>query len=619
MDAPNLHGLNPTFTINENTCNLLKINSFISVLPAKRWCSIPNLADALLQHHNYCFDDADKAFQLLKQAFNTIAKKRSKHLSLKSFCKELVSFLTQNHVKKSFMKIYNDKIKEQQTKELINEAHSEGYNNSIRLSILGSKKLEKEIKNASNHQDTISNTSVTDVADSSSCSTTESLTPINKEDSIPPIVTNLGKHDLDNKVDSAYSDQQRRRKNSIETILKKEALHRFEEFKKGNKLTVQERKLMSSGLSSILDLIDLSNDGQKSLFENDEWELLKAKFMNEYVCSNYVLPSKITNLWNTIVGLTKADNGFYRSRNYVTKVKQSSTSRNEIKMLSVFEVLFDILENHERIFQKQLYKRFTEYDYLLKIWGPIMEAILSINKNMIRIKSGESINQSSSQMKQQQYSDSSRIGFKIDVRFIYDGEDDEYDIGVGELAIDSKEKKLYHDLGKLLREGKDVLDGMLRLIINEEQASTATAWVIQLCGLQGHVSSIHLTKNGLYVAVPQCKLLFPSSISNIDVFLDTFRCLLLFFNNLESTAHNIENSIKTLENRRLSIGKTFCRSQPLIPPNTKQSLIQPTWYSPSNEKQASSKLPEGFKIIDSTIENNIQDNDENIKGKKKYH
>ncbi|KAI8328744.1 hypothetical protein BC941DRAFT_363560, partial [Chlamydoabsidia padenii] len=52
-------------------------------------------------------------------------------------------------------------------------------------------------------------------------------------------------------------------------------------------------------------------------------------------------------------------------------------------------------------------------------------------------------------------------GFKIDLRFIFDVAKHEYGVGAGEMINDSSQGKLHNDLGKLVREGKDVLDGIL--------------------------------------------------------------------------------------------------------------------------------------------------------------
>ncbi|KAI8339480.1 hypothetical protein BC941DRAFT_420604, partial [Chlamydoabsidia padenii] len=54
-------------------------------------------------------------------------------------------------------------------------------------------------------------------------------------------------------------------------------------------------------------------------------------------------------------------------------------------------------------------------------------------------------------------------GFKIDLRFIYDSKDrQQYEVGAGEATKTSHMDKLTKDLGKLTREGKDVLHGWIR-------------------------------------------------------------------------------------------------------------------------------------------------------------
>lgn len=57
---------------------------------------------------------------------------------------------------------------------------------------------------------------------------------------------------------------------SVGTIIKRAALEYFHE-SKTRKLSVRERKIMTNGLSSILDLFDHSNSSQKSLFSNKAW------------------------------------------------------------------------------------------------------------------------------------------------------------------------------------------------------------------------------------------------------------------------------------------------------------------------------------------------------------
>jgi hypothetical protein len=56
---------------------------------------------------------------------------------------------------------------------------------------------------------------------------------------------------------------------------------------------------------------------------------------------------------------------------------------------------------------------------------------------------------------------------KMDFRFIVDVDGKEIDVGAGEAASEvCSEEKIIHDEGKLVREGKDVLDGLIQYCIN---------------------------------------------------------------------------------------------------------------------------------------------------------
>ncbi|KAI8889887.1 hypothetical protein K501DRAFT_266671 [Backusella circina FSU 941] len=76
--------------------------------------------------------------------------------------------------------------------------------------------------------------------------------------------------------------------------------------------------------------------------------------------------------------------------------------------------------------------------------------------------------------------------------------------------------KLLHDLGKVIKESKDILDGLLNITMEESIAKSLSAWFEQICGLQGEIASVHFVFNGLYVAIPQGKLKFPTIINECN-------------------------------------------------------------------------------------------------------
>lgn len=126
-----------------------------------------------------------------------------------------------------------------------------------------------------------------------------------------------------------------------------------------------------------------------------------------------------------------------------------------------------------------------------------------------------------SEQKQCLYNDNSIFGFKIDFRFIFDVNDVEYDVGAGEAARGASEcDKMHKDLGKLLREGKDIVDGNLNNVFDPSTVRMAGAPIIQISSLVAEFSTVHLADNGLYIALPQGKMSFPASPTNMKSFIN---------------------------------------------------------------------------------------------------
>ncbi|KAI7873350.1 uncharacterized protein EV154DRAFT_430905, partial [Mucor mucedo] len=142
--------------------------------------------------------------------------------------------------------------------------------------------------------------------------------------------------------------------------------------------------------------------------------------------------------------------------------------------------------------------------------------------------------------------------FKIDIRFVYDFNGNEYDVGAGEAAKEAvDEAKILNDESKLLREGKDVLDRILHTVIPDDDAKNAIGHTIQIKGLCAQVISVYLNSNGLYVAKPLFKIHFPASLLLLNDFYDDLRNIFHFARLLEDNAKLYESAINSRK-RRLS-------------------------------------------------------------------
>ncbi|CEP12922.1 hypothetical protein [Parasitella parasitica] len=153
--------------------------------------------------------------------------------------------------------------------------------------------------------------------------------------------------------------------------------------------------------------------------------------------------------------------------------------------------------------------------------------------------------------------------------------------------------KLYHDLGKLLREGKDVLDCLLLTTSDTAEVSKSGSWMIQISCLQAESSSIHLAGDDLYVGAPQGKILFPSSLSSLDEFIRLLKRIFSFVSKMEKSATFLKKKIDLTKNRRESICTTFDRQESFkSEDNDVQSGERPTWYTPTRGDYFHSKIPQ---------------------------
>ncbi|ORX51956.1 hypothetical protein DM01DRAFT_1384216 [Hesseltinella vesiculosa] len=69
---------------------------------------------------------------------------------------------------------------------------------------------------------------------------------------------------------------------SISTILKRKALLLHDKYQHGDPLTSRHRKIMSNGLSCILDLVDEAYASQRKLFTSTEWQKICKVFKDKH-------------------------------------------------------------------------------------------------------------------------------------------------------------------------------------------------------------------------------------------------------------------------------------------------------------------------------------------------
>lgn len=176
--------------------------------------------------------------------------------------------------------------------------------------------------------------------------------------------------------------------------------------------------------------------------------------------------------------------------------------------------------------------------------------------------------------------------FKMDLRFLYDPNGRERDVGTGEVAREViDEDKILHDKSKLLREGKDVLDRLLNTVFPETDAQNSLGIALQIKGLAAHVISINLTSTGLYVAKPIFSINFPRSLLELADFSESFKNLFHFARLLEDNAKLYESALISRKRMISSLDNDFNIPASKQPPHSLFKAIKPTFYSPSSGKR----------------------------------
>ena len=112
--------------------------------------------------------------------------------------------------------------------------------------------------------------------------------------------------------------------------------------------------------------------------------------------------------------------------------------------------------------------------------------LLCITKKILAgLYRGESVPLTGTLNKEDLYPNQKNIvGFKVDCRLLVDITNEEHDIIPIEVAKDDEDKKIINDMGKLIREGKDVLD-QLHSNISKDR-NEVFCFIIQIAGKNIH-------------------------------------------------------------------------------------------------------------------------------------
>lgn len=364
-----------------------------------------------------------------------------------------------------------------------------------------------------------------------------------------------------------------------------------EKYKQGQSLSGEQLKAMKCGLSCILDLSEAKEGFTRSLFEPEVWSGLVDKFI-KLILKVPISDQSLKEKWEFIAASVISENNISTAQKYISLLHSKPDIGTEKQhVLDFFNQILYLIDCNKFILDPLNNTKVSERDFAYQIWLPLLKKLFHINNDLVRLKVGETVLSGSTYSKSDQYPNHDNIvGFKVDIRVIFDSKLEEFDIVCGEACIPLPgQDKLEHDITKLLREGKLMQTTLQNVIINPKES---ISWMLQLSGPTCSFYTSHNTKHSEYhVSVPQFTATFPSSYSQLADFFSVIEKLLMFRSSVEQIAHKLNSCIRSrLDKQQERTLQNVLGSPPHPPPSTFHS--PPLYFTPPRRDNSVSLAPE---------------------------
>lgn len=422
---------------------------------------------------------------------------------------------------------------------------------------------------------------------------------------------------METQIDHSSSSPQtpRSKSVSIKRIIFNEGKRLHNLYKQGNKLEPKERHRMAAGLSGILDSTNDNRSTQAFLFDNKDWTRIKKCYLKKHKIEPSPLEEWVTDKWNYINEKCVEKGDILCVRKFLDRLCRSKTISNyEYSTYKFFDSILDTIKNSQHVLNPAYPEKILENDFTFTVWMPLLMRLFNINTNIIRIKPGESILVDSTSEMSYIYGDDNKnlLGFKVDLRFIYDFEDQEYDLCNLECSReDANDQKIYHDHSKLIREGKTNVISLFNATVDIPNVYT---WIIHACGLKLYISTVICVGEDLFVVVPLFNINFSTVIGQLKSFVIDIKYLFTFMKNIERLAyasaavlHRVRNDRKGKSAQRMNK-----REYSLSPPPGHCSVPETvSWHTLPRNNAFVSRIPlKNIDAYESALDTHIDNHDD---------
>lgn len=271
--------------------------------------------------------ESEVALNYFTQSFKKIAE-NSEYAALRFFAKNMERSLRTEKIKSDFFKQYKFQLELQ---EEIDKLEQEKQLNDIKLSRLTQVSMKRKINELL-------------VAEESCTSNSSNIVP-------EPILNN-------NNINLNKTQ-------SVSVQLKNDGIKLHHRYVKGEKTSSDELKRMSSGLSSMLDLVDCSPEGQRSVLGEEILNELCSKYYKKYQINSDYLPPKIEETLLIVEKICKANKNI-EARTYIENViKRYPDLKRSLKAV---DSVLEVFEEQEYLFDPIVAKNLGENDFVTSAW-----------------------------------------------------------------------------------------------------------------------------------------------------------------------------------------------------------------------------------------------------------
>ncbi|KAG2201163.1 hypothetical protein INT46_007630 [Mucor plumbeus] len=386
------------FKLSTKYCKKYKINTIITTIPLPKWSNVEDLIKAEFASGRAKSTSFQSCFDKFVRCFSLISSCLCRHPQIQIYASKVERYLKTPSIKKQFEALYNGKCDEEKI-----EKNKRRLNRQTRL-ISQSEVILEDRNSLLELEGQLSSTE--------SCSTPE-LTSLPTTSSAPELTSLLT-------TSSAKTEMR-----NIKEIIFNHAKELHHLYQRGDDLSTEQLEAMSKGLSCILDLGEPEKEGTlRSLFSDDLWTKLIAKYINRFKTATSVIDIPLLNKWSYIINLYNHQNSVCKAKKFLNQLKsQDDLKDTHQKIFDFYEEILILVESKEFMLNTINALKVSERDYVYQIWLPLLSKLFNINKNIVRIKTGETVPENTTESKATLYRNHTNIvGFKTDLRILVDFE-----------------------------------------------------------------------------------------------------------------------------------------------------------------------------------------------------